>query len=100
MKLMHIPVTVTFFLVVRRFASLFATGIIEVEILGGFGRVVFCGRKLVTVGQNVSWLKCESPNEAIISIALETPLSDIETEAICAAVMRISCLSVAQIEKY
>ena len=70
------------------------------EILGGFGLVVFCGRKLVTVGQNVSWLKCESPNEAIISIALETPLSDIETEAICAAVMRISRLSVAQIEKY
>ena len=38
------------FLVVRRFASLFTTGIIEVEILGGFGLVVFCGCKLVTVG--------------------------------------------------
>ena len=70
-----------------------------VEILGGSGLVVFCGCKLVTVGKNVSWLKCASPNETIIPIALETPLNDIESEAICATVMRILRFFVAQIEK-
>ena len=51
------------------------------------------------LAKNVSWLKCASPNETIIPSALETPLNAIETEAICATVMRILCLFVAQIEK-
>ena len=34
-------------------------------------------------------LRSASPNETIIPSALETPMNDIETEAICTAVMRI-----------
>ena len=34
-------------------------------------------------------LRSASPNETIIPSALETPMNDIETEAICATVMRI-----------
>ena len=44
-------------------------------------------------------LRFASPNKAIIPSALETPMNDIETEAICATVMRILRLFVAQIEK-
>ena len=34
-------------------------------------------------------LRSASPNETIIPSALETPMNDIETEAICTTVMRI-----------
>ena len=34
------------------------------------------------------WLNLASPNKTIIPSALETPMNDIETDAICATVMR------------
>ena len=70
----------------RGHASLSTTCILDVVVFGGSGMVVFCSCQLVTVGKKDTLLKCEFHKKTIIPSALETPMIDIETEAILATV--------------